>query len=352
MHPAVRVIAVAVVAAASLTCAEHTVSGVRRMGLAQLAIAPVFDQAPAGGPDIDIAKVRGTLKKLTSTDSAVAEALVAGDSAILEFNNVSVTGDSTTYNLGIQAFDRNGVQVFTGHQELKVKPGENKPAAPQLSYSAPDVTVASISVSPKPVALDWAGAAPNDVSCLNRAPSTTSQTQQKLTIAGKNAASQDVAGVRVGWTSRDTSVASVDEDGLVKARCSNKSTYVVARTFLNVADSVQVNVTAPPFTLLMHPDSVSLARQEDVQLTALLVDENDNPITASAVNWTSSDATRATVSATGLVHGIANGRVIITASSGNRTTIGIVQVVRPKAARVQISPKDNVVAVGQLEVYS
>ena len=70
--------------------------------------------------------------------------------------------------------DRNGVQVFTGHQELKVKPGENKPAAPQLSYSAPDVTVASISVSPKPVALDWAGAAPNDVSCLNRAPSTTS----------------------------------------------------------------------------------------------------------------------------------------------------------------------------------
>src|SRR5438093_2984820 len=117
MHPAVRVFAVAAVAAASLTCADRTVSGVQRMGLAQLAIAPVFDQAPPGGPDIDIVKVRGTLKKLSGTDSAVTEALVTGDSAILEFNNVSVTGDSTTYTLGIQALDQNGVQVFTGHQE-------------------------------------------------------------------------------------------------------------------------------------------------------------------------------------------------------------------------------------------
>src|SRR5437588_642525 len=201
MHPAVRVVAVAVVAAVSLTCADQTVSGVGRMGLAQLAISPVFDQAPSGGPNIDIAKVRGTLKKLSGTDSAVAEGLVAGDSAILEFNNVAVTGDSTTYNLRIQAFDHSGVQVFTGQQEVKVKPGENKPAAPLLSYSAPDMTVASISVSPKPLALDWAGAAQNDISCLNRAPSQTAKTQQQLTITGKNATNVDVAGVRVGWTS-------------------------------------------------------------------------------------------------------------------------------------------------------
>jgi len=351
MHPAVRVLAVAVVATVSLTCAEHSVSGVRLGGLAQLAIAPVFDQAPPGGPDIDIEKVRGTLKKLTGTDSIVAEALVAGDSAILEFNNVTVTGDSTAYTLDVKAFDKNNVQVFGGHQDLKIKPGENKPSSPQLSYIAPDMTVASIALTPKPLALDWAGAAANDVTCLNRVPSPTAKTQQKLTLTGKTAGNQEVPGVRVGWTSRNESVAIVDADGLVKSRCSNSSTYVVARTFLNVADSVQVTVTAPPFTLLMSPDSTSLARGASVQLTALVVDENNNSIPASQVTWGPSDATRATVSSTGLVQGIRNGRVIITANSGNRSTIGIVQVVRPKASSVVVLPLKDTLAVGMVRGY-
>jgi hypothetical protein len=352
MHPVVRVLAVAVVAAVGLTCADHTVSGVRLGRLAQLAIAPVFDQAPAGGPAIDIAKVRGTLKKLIGTDSIVAEALVAGDSAILEFNNVTVTGDSTAYSLDVKAFDKNNVEVFDGHQDLKIKPGENKPAAPQLSYSAPDVTVTSIAITPKPVALDWAGGAPNDVTCLNRVPSPTAKTQQKLTLTGKNAGNQDVPGVRVGWTSRNESVAIVDADGLVKARCSNSKTYVVARTFLNVADSVEVTVTAPPFTLLMSPDSVSLAREDSVKLTAIVVDENNNSVPAAQVTYSSSDATRATVnSSTGMVKAIRNGRVIITANSGNRSTIGIVQVVRPKAASVVVLPTKDTLAVGMVRGY-
>jgi hypothetical protein len=351
MHPVVRVLAVAVIAAAALTCADHSVSGVRLGGLAQLAIAPVFDQAPAGGPDIDIVKVRGTLTKLTGTDSVVAEALVAGDSAILEFNNVTVTGDSTAYTLDVKAFDKDNIQVFDGHQDLKIKPGDNKPAAPQLNYSAPDMSVASLAITPKPLALDWAGAAPNDVTCLNRVPSQTAKTEQKLTLTGKNASNQDVSGVRAGWTSRNESVVTVDADGLVKARCSNSSTYVVARTFLNVADSVQVTVTAPPFTLLMSPDSTSLARGASVQLTALVVDENNNSVPASQVTWGTSDATRATVSSTGLVQGIRNGRVIITANSGNRSTIGIVQVVRPTAASVVVLPAKDTLAVGMVRGY-
>ena len=351
MHPVARVLAVAVIAAVALTCADHSVSGVRLGGLAQLAIAPVFDQAPAGGPDIDIAKVRGTLKKLTGTDSIVAEALVAGDSAILEFNNVTVTGDSTAYSLDIRAFDKDNVQVFDGHQNLKITPGDNKPAAPQLNYSAPDMTVTSLAIAPKPLALDWAGGAANDVTCLNRVPSPTAKTQQKLTLSGKNAGNQDVPGVRAGWTSRNVSVATVDADGLVKARCSNSSTYVVARTFLNVADSVQVTVTAPPFTLLMSPDSTSLARGANVQLTALVVDENNNSSPATQVTWGTSDATRATVSSTGVVQGIRNGRVIITATSGTRSTIGIVQVVRPQAASVVVLPSKDTLAVGMVRGY-
>jgi hypothetical protein len=112
-----------------------------------------------------------------------------------------------------------------------------------------------------------------------------------------------------------------------------------------------VNVTAPPFTLLMSPDSTSLARGASVQLTALVVDENNNSLPASQVTWGTSDATRATVSSTGLVQGIRNGRVIITANSGNRSTIGIVQVVRPKASSVVVLPLKDTLAVGMVRGY-
>src|SRR5438105_12883437 len=46
-----------------------------------------------------------------------------------------------------------------------------------------------------------------------------------------------------------------------------RSTLFPYTTLFRSVDSVQVVVTAPPFTLLMSPDSVSLSRQDDVQLT-------------------------------------------------------------------------------------
>lgn len=355
MHPAVRVCAVAVVAAVSLTCAEQSISGVRLSQLAKLAITPVFDQAPEGGPDIDVEKIRGVLKKLNGTDSVVAEALVVGDSAILEFTNVTVTGDSTTYNLGVQAYDENNELVFEGSQELKVKPGENAPAAPALEYAASDEGVDAIAIkaggqSVASLQLDWAGAAQGDQTCLNRAPKDPANTQQQLTVVG-TAGTQTVSNVRVGWTSRDPAVATVNETGLVKARCSNKGTWVVAKTFLSVAESLKVDVAAPAFSLLMSPDSVSLERGASRQLAAIHVDENGNETAVTQVSWASSDATRAPVNSAGVVQALRNGRVLITATSGNRTTVAVVQVVRPKAARVVVLPSKDTLGVGMVRGF-
>ena len=73
--------------------------------LALVAINPAFSTAPDGGPDIEINRIRGVLRNSSGTDSAIAEGIVEGDSAILEFLRVTVTGDSTAYSLGVQAFD-------------------------------------------------------------------------------------------------------------------------------------------------------------------------------------------------------------------------------------------------------
>jgi uncharacterized protein YjdB len=349
MRTSLRAVAATIAAFAGFACADQTVSGVRAGGAAQLALAPMFSQAPEGGPTIDIARIRGVLK--SGTDSAVTDADIRGDSAIMEFARVRVRGDSTKYLLEVVAFDANDVKVFKALQEIQVKPGDNVPASPVLDYIAPDAIADEIDIVATTVALDWAGAAVGDVSCLNRAPSSSAVTQQLLSVTGTSGDNTSVPDVRVGWTSRDTSVVTVDANGLVRARCSNKKVWVVARTFLDRADSIEITVTAPPFSLLMDPDSINLARGSAQQLTALVVDENGNTLPASQVNWSSSDPLRATVTPAGLVQALTNGRVQITASSGNRTTIGIVNVVRPIATKVQIIPATDTVLVGQTRSF-
>jgi uncharacterized protein YjdB len=81
------------------------------------------------------------------------------------------------------------------------------------------------------------------------------------------------------------------------------------------------------------------------------VDENGNTAPASTVNWQSSNTARATVSATGLVTGVTNGRVLVTARSGDRTTVAVVHVVRPPAAKVITIPEADNLAVGSVQVY-
>lgn len=345
---AIRVLAIVALAAAGLTCADSS-TGLRRAGLTGLALAPSFAQAPDGGPDIDIATITGTLK--SGTDSLTVTAAVEGDSAVLEFANVPVTGDSTRYTLRVRALDAANTVVFASEDTVQVKAGANEPVVPVLEYVAPDASATSIDVTDAAVTLDWAGAVAGDLSCLNRAPKTNPVVTKQLAVTGQGAGGQAVSGVRVGWTSRDTTVATVDENGLVRSRCSNKSTWVVARTFLDKSDSVQVTVTAPPFSLLMSPDSTNVARGATVQLGAVLVDENGNSAAASTVNWSSSNTARATVSATGLVTGVTNGRVLITARSGDRTTVGVIHVVRPAAAKVLTIPQADSVAVGSSQTF-
>jgi hypothetical protein len=357
MHPVVRSIAAAALAVVSLSCADHSLGLKRGTRLAKLPIAPVFATNADGGPRIEVERIKGILRRDNSTDSSVAEALVVGDSAVLEFGGVTVAGEETGYSLEVKAYDANGVLVFKGHQQVTLKPGENNPASPTLEYTAPDATVAEIFIASggtgvASIDLQWAGAAPTNSTCLNRVPDAAAIVEKQLIINGLTAAEQPITDVRVGWTSRDESVATVDDNGLVRARCSNRSTYVVARTFLDIADSVLVNVTAPPFTLLMDPETANVPRGSTRQMTAINVDENGNSTAVTAVTWHSSDVERATVSPSGLVTGIQNGRVVITASSGDRSTVGIIQVVRPLASRVEITPASDNVSQGQRRVFT
>jgi hypothetical protein len=344
-----RLLGVCLIAAVAVTCADQS-TALKRSSLGRLPIAPAFQTGPAGGPDIEIETIRGVLRRQNSNDSSVAVAAVDGDSAILEFANVTVNGDSTNYLLNVTALDSTDEVVFQGTDTVGIKPGDNAPAAPVMHYVDTDTAAASILIAPRSLSMDWAGAQPNNTLCLNRVPNAASNTVDTLTVTAKNAANQNVSNVRVGWLSTDTSVVVVD-NGIVRSRCSNKTAYIVARTFLNKVDSIPVTVSAPAFTLIMNEDSTDVQRNKSFQLTALVVDENSNQVPASAVTWGSSDTTRAKVNSAGLVTGLRNGRVLITATSGGRATVSIIQVVRPVADLVKVVPVKDSIGVGQVTQF-
>lgn len=81
------------------------------------------------------------------------------------------------------------------------------------------------------------------------------------------------------------------------------------------------------------------------QLAATALDAKGNALTGQTVAWTSSDTTIATVSATGLVTGVAPGSVMVTAACGTRGNFVTISVEAPPAT-VAMEQAGATLAVG------
>jgi uncharacterized protein YjdB/alpha-tubulin suppressor-like RCC1 family protein len=129
------------------------------------------------------------------------------------------------------------------------------------------------------------------------------------------------AGVTVTptWRSLDTTIAKVDTTGRVTA----KSTTGLARievTAEDKKDTAMVRVIpVPVVSVVVTPDTATRGPGQTVQLTATPKDSIGGTLIGRTVTWSSSDASKATVSTTGLVTGVATGAAVITATIEGRT---------------------------------
>ena len=100
-------------------------------------------------------------------------------------------------------------------------------------------------------------------------------------------------------------------------------------------------------TVTVNPGSAALdALEETARLTAEVRDQNRQVMAGAAVAWSSSDASVATVDASGLVTAVANGSATITATAGSVSGTGAVTVAQVVTA-VAVSPSaDTLVAFG------
>lgn len=160
---------------------------------------------------------------------------------------------------------------------------------------------------------------------------------QRLKATLLDAQGNVLAGRTVSWLGGAPAVATVDSTGLVRAIASGSAIIVAS----SEGARVSVPVTVAPVTVAsvtVTPASPALESGKALQLSAKVTDIRGRVIAGKSVTWSTSNASRASVSATGRVVGIAIGAVTISASSDGVAGSSAVTVTPVKAARVTLTP--------------
>jgi uncharacterized protein YjdB len=123
-----------------------------------------------------------------------------------------------------------------------------------------------------------------------------------------------IPGITISWESSDESVATVDSTGLVRA--VGRGGAAITATANSVSASARVTVVATVNTVLLTPSEAVLQVADSIRLSATAWDGSGELVEDAEVAWTSGDESIATVGESGLVRGVTEGRVAITATSG------------------------------------
>ena len=137
----------------------------------------------------------------------------------------------------------------------------------------------------------------------------------------------------VYWSSSDTQVAVVDQNGLVTGTGAGTATITAAS--YGVSDSCTVTVSEKPVTSVsLNYNKKYMNVGDYLALTAIILPDD---ATDAKVTWDSSDYTVAQVNSSGVVTALGVGKCTITATSGGKTASCTVGVSREKVSVESVS---------------
>ncbi|MEO9892434.1 Ig-like domain-containing protein [Aurantibacter sp.] len=156
-------------------------------------------------------------------------------------------------------------------------------------------------------------AKPIAVTGISVDPTTTSIEVDKTTTIQAIVVPTNASNKSVTWTSSDTSIASVNNNGLVRGLTAGNVTITATANDGNFSATTQVTITAKPIAVTgikVSPTTAAIKVDETTTIEAVVSPSNAND---KSVTWASSDTNIATVNTNGLIRGISSGNAIITA---------------------------------------
>lgn len=140
-----------------------------------------------------------------------------------------------------------------------------------------------------------------------------------------------MSGQTTTWSSNNTAVSTVNASGVVTGVAAGSAVISATSSGRSGTSAVTVTATPPPVvtTVVVAPASASIATGATVSLQATVKDQNGSPMTGQPVTWSTSNASAATVNASGVVTGVGAGAATITAASSGKTGTSGITVTAP-----------------------
>jgi len=170
-------------------------------------------------------------------------------------------------------------------------------------------------------------------------------TTTQLTATPKDANGTALSGRAVTWVTSNAAVATVSASGLVTGVAAGSATITATSEGQSGTSAITVT-NVPVASVTVSPTAAGVTVGATTQLTATPKDANGTALSGRVVTWATSNAAAATVSASGLVTGVAAGSATITATSEGQSGTAALTVTNVPVASVTVSPATASLTVG------
>jgi len=156
------------------------------------------------------------------------------------------------------------------------------------------------------------------------------------------------------WSTSDPKTATVSAAGVVTGVAAGAATVTATSGTFTSSATITVTgstVTLTSITVLPANPSIPINTTQQLTATGSYSDGSSRDLTA-LVTWSSSTVADATVSAAGLVSGVAAGSATVTATLGSVSNSTLVAITAPSIVAISISPDDLTLPIGVSQQYT
>src|SRR5213596_1878807 len=177
------------------------------------------------------------------------------------------------------------------------------------------------------------------------AATVTVGTTTQLTATPKDANGTALSGRALTWATSNAAVATVSASGSVTGVAAGSATITATSEGQSGTSAITVT-NVPVASVTVSPTAAGVTVGATTQVTATPKDSNGTALSGRVVTWATSNAAAATVSASGLVTGVAAGSATITATSEGQSGTSAITVTNVPVASVTVSPATASLTVG------